>query len=273
MRWQLPQPIAIKLNRAFAKAFGLDLREAERPVEQYSSIEELFTRRLKPGVRPIAEPICSPADGYLARSEPTVASDQAIQAKGFTYSLTELVLGPTVATKPLPKFAWYQTIYLAPHNYHRVHAPFSGRVTAIRYIPGELWPVNVPFVLRIPRLFCRNERLIFDFALDHGGQASVVMVGALNVGRMVTPLLPYLVTNALSRQLGATAMTHCFNDSEALAVAIGDEIGTFMLGSTVIIAYDQAALAGNQLVQTTQNQPILMGQSLLSDLWHREVTV
>jgi phosphatidylserine decarboxylase len=259
VRMRLPQPVSTWVNRAFASAFRLDMSEAEHGLGHYATIEDVFTRTLKPGARPVAPPVCSPADGILARSLP--ADDgTAVQAKGLTYSLAELVFGDTPRPADPPELAWYQTVYLAPHNYHRVHAPFSGTVDALRYLPGDLWPVNVPFVMRIPRLFCRNERLVFDFALVTGGRAYVVMVGALNVGRMVTPLLPDLVTNATARQSGASASTHRFPTPRP--VSIGDELGTFMLGSTVIIAYDKAALAGFTLAQATESRPILMGQSL-----------
>lgn len=260
IRW--PSPVQSWLNRTFAQMFGIKVDEAEHPITSYKSLEDVFTRRLKPSLRPINGPVCSPADGFFARSALSDAGT-AIQAKGLTFALQDIVFGETHDGDgaAAPDFAWSQTIYLAPHNYHRVHAPFSGDLTAIRYLPGQLWPVNVPFVMRIPRLFARNERLVFDFALPNGGKAFVVMVGAMNVGRMETPFLTDFATNALSRQLGAQPETHRF--PSPLAVAIGDELGTFLLGSTVVIAYDRQAVAGLKLVEASANQPILMGQSFV----------
>ena len=258
VRLRLPPPLRGVLCRGFAGAFKLNMAEAALPLSAYRTIEEVFTRPLKPGLRPLCGVVASPADGYLARSAPAEAG-KAVQAKGLDYDLGELVTGSADAGRALD-LAWYQTIYLAPHNYHRVHAPFTGTVTAIRHLPGELWPVNVPFVSRIPRLFARNERLVFDFTLAAGGRAYVVMVGAFNVGRMVTPLAPGLVTNRLRRQVA------CAPREATLApprpVAQGEEIGTFMLGSTVVIAYDRQALAAIRLVQAGDTRPILMGQSL-----------
>lgn len=138
----------------------------------------------------------------------------------------------------------------------------TGRLTALRYLPGELWPVNIPFVSRIPRLFNRNERLVFDFELDGGGRVFAVMVGAFNVGRITTPFEPHLITNSLDRQLGARPVTHRF--PEPVPVTIGDEIGTFMLGSTVILVFDRQAASRFELVRGSENRPILMGQSLLA---------
>ena len=261
VRLRLPGALGQALVRRFAGAFKLDLSEAEHPIAAYATIEDLFTRALKPGARAPVGPVGSPADGMLARSA-ACENGTALQCKGFEYSLKELVFGPTEdPERDALELGWQQTVYLAPHNYHRVHAPFSGKVTAIRYLPGELWPVNVPFVLRIPRLFARNERLVFDVEPEFGGRAFVVMVGALNVGRMVTPLLPGFVTNAAARQTGsARAVVQRF--SPAKAVAIGDELGTFMLGSTVVVVYDKTALERIKLVPNEENRPILMGQPL-----------
>lgn len=259
-RLELPSPLSGWMVGAFARTFGLNMAEAEHPLSHYKSVEDLFTRKLRDGLRPIAAPLASPADGYLARSAPT-QDGMAIQAKGIDYSVEELVYGEGVkAPRPMDP-AWFQTIYLAPHNYHRVHSPFSGTVTAVRYVPGQLWPVNLPFVLRIPRLFARNERLVFDFDLEGGGRAWAVMVGAFNVGRMTTPLDPELVTNAAGRQLGAEIV----EKSVDLKVHRGDELGTFMLGSTVVLVFDQkaiATLAPHRVFQAEGNEPILMGQPL-----------
>ncbi len=255
-----PKPMAQWLCRRFAALFKLNLAEAEFSIEAYASVEDLFTRRLKPGLRKISGAVCSPADGFLARSAPA-SRGTAIQAKGLDYDLGEFVFGAK-DIDPAFEPAWYQTVYLAPHNYHRVHSPFAGRLTVLRYLPGQLWPVNVPFVRRIPRLFARNERLSFEFRLVGGGRAFAVMVGAFNVGRMSTPLAPDLVTNALGRQLGMAPVVHRF--AAIKNVAQGDDLGTFLLGSTVILVYDRAALDGLAipLVQAEGNAPILMGQTL-----------
>lgn len=267
VRVKLPTPLARYTIKAFAHGFRIDMTEAEYPIEEYSSIEELFTRRLKADARPLEGPLVAPADGYLAVSAPCDKPDRAVQAKGIFYSLYELTHGrprnPKASEAAGPDFAWYQTVYLAPHNYHRVHAPCAGRVRMIRYLPGELWPVNVPFVLRIPRLFCRNERLVFECDLASGGRAWIVMVGALNVGRMVTPLVPDLVTNALSRQTAPTP----FETPLDLDLPLGSEVGTFMLGSTVIVVYDAKALAGlggpEKILRANDHKPVKMGQTLL----------
>ena len=258
-----PKPIGRWFRHAFASVFRLDMSEAEKPLDDYDTVEDVFTRKLKPGARVVSAPFCSPADGYLARSEP-LRDDAAVQAKGIDFKLSDLVLGETAVSDALGRsldLAWFVTVYLAPHNYHRVHSPVAGQLEAIRYLPGELWPVNRVFVQRIPRLFNSNERLVFDIAIEGGGRLYLTMVGALNVGRMTSPFLPQEATNGLERQFSARPKTHRF--ANPLPLAAGTELGTFMLGSTVVLALDKAALARFPLVQTTENQPILMGQSLL----------
>jgi phosphatidylserine decarboxylase len=259
VRLRFPAPIARLLCRSFADAFRLDMSEAEKPLHDYATIEEVFTRRLKPGARQIATPLCSPADGFLARSGPLADGRTAIQAKGHDYSVHELVGGALDPSLADVDFAWFTTIYLAPHNYHRVHSPWAGRLTKIRSIPGDLWPVNKPFVARIPRLFARNERMVFDFELDGGGRAYAVMVGALNVGRIHTAFAPHLTTNTLHRVTSGGAAVEATIDRP---VAAGDELGMFMLGSTVVLVLDRRATERLQPVAGDGNRPILMGASL-----------
>jgi phosphatidylserine decarboxylase len=246
------------LKAVFLNIYELNLAEAELPAAQYPTLEALFTRALKPGARRVTGPLCSPADGYLARSE-AVRAGRAVQAKGLDYDLAAFIFGSDPAPAGFSP-VWFQTVYLAPHNYHRVHAPVTGDCTAVRYIPGQLWPVNQPAVNGVPRLFARNERLAFDFTLPGGGRVWAVMVGALNVGRMVTPLLPDLVTNGAGRQVSWRQTEHRLSPPRRLNA--GDEIGTFMLGSTVIMVFDQAAMAALKPVATADHQPILMGQPL-----------
>lgn len=261
VRTPLPTFLAKPLNRAFVSAFKINMAEAERPLGEYRTIEDIFTRKLQPGSRAVAHGFVSPADGILERSEAANAEGHAVQAKGHTYSLKELVFGSQSKADGAIEFspAWFTTVYLAPHNYHRVHTPCAAVATALRYIPGRLWPVNRPAVRAIPRLFCRNERLVFDLEIPGGGRVWAVMVGALNVGRMVTPILPQFVSNSTSRQFGANEIVEMAVNHR---LGVGDELGTFMLGSTVIVVFDKKAmeLLKPQLVEAPMS--VKMGQSL-----------
>lgn len=257
VRISWPGPLKTLVVKWFASVFKIDLGEAELPVADYNTIEDLFTRRLKPGARQItASKIVSPSDGFLARSLP-IHKGMAIQAKGIDYSVDEFISG--TKTESGVDWAWFQTVYLAPHNYHRVHAPFSGKLMGIRHIPGQLWPVNVPFVLRIFKLFSRNERLVFEFELSEG-RAWVTMVGAFNVGRMETPFWRGFVSNSFERQFGAEIAVNTFK--EPIEVQAGDELGTFLLGSTVVITYDKASFSKVAFKEYYGDRPVRMGESL-----------
>ena len=184
---EAPSPIGSFLNKAFVFLFSINMKEAEKDISEYKTIQDIFTRKLKDGEREIESVLVSPADGTLSQSA-LATNDTALQAKGLTYSLKTMVYGENNLGKS--NLAAYSTVYLAPHNYHRVHAPVSGLLKAMRYIPGELWPVNQPFVKWFPNIFVRNERLIFDIETSSGAMVHVVMVGALNVGKIYSDFIP-----------------------------------------------------------------------------------
>lgn len=264
VRIRFPKPIQNFLNSAFVKLFGINIKEAEKSLDLYETIEEVFTRKIQPDARTMQGTIVSPSDGTLCVSLPT-ERDRAIQAKGLSYSLEELVFGMQGCGNHSFEPGWYTTVYLAPHNYHRVHTPISGKLKSIRYIPGELWPVNLPFVKNLPYLFTRNERLVFEILHESGGSVYIVMVGALNVGRIESLHFPELTTNSFSRQFGASHMYKEFQVQDGNALNVGDELGVFMLGSTAICVFDKKVLADNNFekVDFTERK-VTLGDSLLN---------
>jgi len=161
-RVNAPRPVMRAVIRTFARKYGVDATEAERAIEDYPSFTEFFTRRLKPGARPIAPgellPV-SPVDGTVGEIG-DIVSGRLLQAKGKHYTLSELLDGPQAA-EDAQQFAGgsFLTIYLAPYNYHRIHAPLGGQITGYINVPGTLWPVNAVGVRNVDRLFCVNERL------------------------------------------------------------------------------------------------------------------
>lgn len=220
--------------KAFVRLFHIDAEEMRGRLEACRSFEDVFTRRLKKKLRPISGPLCVPCDGYLMQSERT--DGLVIPAKGVDYSSKDLIFGDFPGDSSFCPW-WVSTIYLAPHNYHRVHIPATGTLVAVRYLPGDLWPVNPRFVSRIPKLFCRNERLSFEFRFAEGGRGYLIMVGALNVGRMKSSFVPEWVTNSASRQFKGRARTIQVDS----LVKRGAELGVFMLGSTVVMLFDRQA--------------------------------
>ncbi len=256
-RIQFPDPINRWLCSSFVSIFGIDMSEAELPLTSYKSIEEVFTRKLKDGLRPSAPLLASPADGSLSVSA-AANNQKAVQVKGLSYDLNELISKPSDSQKE--NLSWYTTVYLAPHNYHRVHSPVSGELIQMTYVPGSLWPVNKLFVRFMPRLFNRNERLIFEIRLDNGGTVYTVMVGALNVGRIVSPFWPNFSTNAELLKLESAARLSLEN---AAAIKIGDELGTFMLGSTVVLVFNDKALEKFPAMRDDYPREIKVGEDLI----------
>jgi phosphatidylserine decarboxylase len=216
----------VPLTRWFAKAYGVDMTEAANAdLDSYATFNDFFTRELKAGARPIAagsSTAISPADGVLTEHGP-IEGGHLYQAKGSAYTLTEL-LGDTGAAVDALEGGRYFTIYLAPHNYHRVHSPLDARLTRTRYIPGARFSVSRATAAAIPRLFCRNERVVCWFETDLGPMI-VVLVGALNVSSISTFAHGEIVSGAARHWL----------EQPAGPVARGAEIGRFNMGSTVVV--------------------------------------
>lgn len=253
VRLRLPGPLMRPVLRYFVRRASIDMTEAQEPLAHYRTIEEVFTRRLRPGARPISGAVSAPSDGMLTLSQ-DVDGGCLLQAKGLTYSVNELLTGCS-SRSPRDEPSRALTIYLSPRDYHRVHAPLAGRVTDITYLPGDLWPVNNTFVSLVPRLFVRNERLVLRMELNGGGAVYVVMVGALNVGRMATPFMPDFVTNS-SRWSKPSSITL------DAPVEQGDELGMFMLGSTVVMVFNREAAA--RFAFTTTERRLRAGEAIAS---------
>lgn len=261
-RCQFPDFLKPFIHTLFVRATGIDMTEAQKPLDEYKTIEDIFTRALKPGFRPVQADVCSPADGQMIWSKAVNSESEALQVKGKTLSLHQLVFGAD-STETVLNPGWYTTIYLAPHNYHRVHSPFSGIINSIRHIPGKLWPVNSRFTALVPDLFIENERLVFEISVENKpGKAWLVMVGALNVGRITTPFWHNFISNNWVSDKNRR-QKECRQISLSAPVQAGDEIGTFMLGSTVIIVYDKALSDILKLSEVQKPSAIRVGQSLL----------
>ena len=256
VRLRLPEILAKRTNEAFVRFFSIDMNEAEKPLEQYKTIEDVFTRKLKAGLRTAEETLySSPCDGVLTTNEEIQNQEQAFEIKNISYSVPTLV-----QERPLSP-SWISVFYLAPHNYHRVHAPFSGKVHWIKHIPGYLWPVNPSFLKYLPTLFNKNERLVFKVEVSQNSFAYIIMVGAFNVGRMTTPLAKELITNNSHAAKGFKTIAL----NPPTEIKKGDEIGTFMLGSTVILVFDKNALdfLGASPTKTPVGEAVKVGQSIL----------
>lgn len=239
----IPRPMRRPVLVAFAKATGADPDEAERPPEEYATLDAFFVRRLRRGARPWrADPsgAGSPVDGVVGQVG-KVSRGRLVQAKGLDYTAAEL-LGDAQLAERLDGGP-FVTLYLAPRHYHRVHAPCRGRLVAARHVPGNLLPVNAPAVASVPGLFARNERLVCD--LDGtSGDVAVVAVGATNVGRIESVFDPGWngpgggVTNRrrVTNRRGRAVESRRYDPP--LELEAGDELMAFHLGSSVVVLFE-----------------------------------
>jgi len=227
---RLPKIIQRTLLRHFVRHYKVDLSEAEKPLEEYNSFQEFFTRRLLPGLRTQDEmvpgAINCPVDGRLIALG-QIHSGTLIQAKGLPYRLEELL-------KHIPKperfeGGHYLTLYLSPKDYHRIHVPIEGKVQAISKVEGELWPVNDASTAHVNRLYERNRRAVWlaeGKGQDEGLLVACVLIGATHVGGCVLDE-HWLEGRKLSKDGGLSV-------SDILC-SPGDDLGLFQFGSTVIM--------------------------------------
>ncbi|MCA9542729.1 MAG: phosphatidylserine decarboxylase [Myxococcales bacterium] len=248
---RLPEPVAGATVKGFARLYGIDVDEAEEPLTAYPSIGAFFTRRLKPGARPIDRRpgyAVSPADGHILNSGRLV-DGALIQAKGRDFRVADLLRDEALGAR-FAGGSWV-TVYLSPKDYHRVHHPVEGAITQARYMPGHLWPVNRLGVEYVDDLFCVNERLA-TFVEGPLGLTCTIMVGATSVGKITTAYDADLQTNQ-----GLPAADKDYG--EGLRVARGDELGTFHLGSTAIVLFANPTV---EVLALPEGSAVRMGEPI-----------
>ncbi|MEE8119394.1 MAG: archaetidylserine decarboxylase [Gammaproteobacteria bacterium] len=224
--------IAIRL---FVKIFKVKLEESERkhPTD-YESFNDFFTRSLSPGARPVDASrgsVASPVDGTISQVG-AIKDGQVFQAKGHTYSVSTLLGGEDELASTFHNGS-FVTIYLAPHNYHRIHAPLDMQLRSMLYVPGRLFSVNSATVHTVPNLFARNERVAGFFSAD-AGNVAIVLVGALFVGSIET----IWAGEITPPQRSCTRHVY-YNEDASFLFAKGSELGRFNMGSTVILLFQE----------------------------------
>ena len=218
------------LIRGFLKLYEIRLDEVRgRVPDDFATFNDFFIRELKQGSRPVdpdPRAIVSPADGTLSQAG-AVHGNRILQAKGIDYTLEDLLAADIDLARRFDGGA-FATIYLAPYNYHRVHAPVDGELVRAHYVPGDLFSVNSSTADHVPGLFSRNERLNLHFRTAFGPLV-VVLVGALNVGSISTPWSGEI------RPRKAGVVETIDLSAASRDVSKGDLLGWFNMGSTVIL--------------------------------------
>ena len=225
--------------RWFVGRYGVNMAEAANPdIASYPSFNEFFTRPLKAGARPLAEAdfLC-PVDGAISQFG-AIERDQIFQAKGHSYSTTALIGGDRQLAEQFENGS-FATLYLSPRDYHRIHMPCAGRLTRMIYVPGALFSVNPTTARGVPGLFARNERVVCVFESGFGPFV-LTLVGATIVGSMAT-----VWHGVVNPPRPGVVREWRYDDSTSVDLKKGDEMGRFLLGSTVVMLFPKDTLAFN----------------------------
>ncbi len=242
--------------------YGVNMAEAlEESIDNYASFNDFFTRALKPEARPLTagdHAVACPADGVVSQIG-AVTDGSLLQAKGKQFTVTALLGGSSERAEPFNDGV-FSTIYLSPKDYHRMHMPLTGTLREMVHIPGRLFSVNAATANAVPGLFARNERVVAIFDTEAGPMA-LVLVGAIFVSSIETVWHGVVTPPTIGK-----VRSWSYQDN-APTLNIGDEMGRFNMGSTVIVLFGkdnvqwQPELAAGQAVKLGE----LMGRCVQSD--------
>ena len=228
------------LTRQIIQRYGVNMNEAITPdLNSFKSFNEFFTRKLKPELRPLTAErgaIASPADGAVSQAGKITHGD-IFQAKGKSFTVTDLLGGDAERAEKFND-GEFTTIYLSPKDYHRLHMPLTGTLREIVHIPGRLFSVNTATTEAVPRLFARNERVVAIFDTEIG-QMALVLVGAIFVSSIETVWHGVVTPPSIK-----TVRTWKY-ETDAPTLKIGEEMGRFNMGSTIIVLFEKDKMNWN----------------------------
>ncbi len=249
--------------RRFVAKYGVDMDEAlESDIAHYKSFNDFFTRALKPGARPLAQAdLISPVDGAISQFGP-IEGDQIFQAKGHSYTTTALVGGDATLAAQF-EHGSFATLYLSPKDYHRIHMPCDGELVRMIYVPGDLFSVNPTTARGVPGLFARNERVVCVFESARGPFV-LVLVGATIVGSMATVWHGVINPPRQGELREWRYGSQKSGSAPGVALKKGEEMGRFLLGSTVVTLFPKRPLAFNPA--WTPTRPIRLGEAMANFL-------
>ena len=230
--------LTTRLIKWFVRRYGVNMSEAANPdLASYASFNDFFTRALKDGARPLAsaELIC-PVDGAISQFG-AIKGNQIFQAKGHDYSSTALVGGDVSLAAQFDDGS-FATLYLSPKDYHRIHMPCDGRLLRMIHVPGQLFSVNPTTARGVPGLFARNERVVCVFESARGPFV-LALVGATIVGSMAT------VWHGVVNPPRSSELREWLYDEQPVLLRQGQEMGRFLLGSTVVLLFSKGLLQFN----------------------------
>jgi len=243
-----------RLIRWFVRRYDVDMTEAaNEDVGSYKSFNEFFTRPLRAGVRPLADAaFLSPVDGAISQFG-AIDDHHILQAKGHRFTAAEL-LGGDKALADRFRHGSFANLYLSPKDYHRLHMPCDGVLLRMIYVPGSLYSVNPVTARGVPKLFARNERVVCLFASPDHGQFVMVLVGATIVGSMAT------VWHGVVNPKRTGEITEWSYVDQDITLKKGDEMGRFLLGSTVVMLFERDRILFNESWEP--ERPVQLGERM-----------
>ena len=245
--------VTTAIIRSFVRRYGVNMDEAAEPdIGAYATFNAFFTRALKPGARPLAQAgLVCPVDGAVSQSG-AIDGDQIFQAKGHRYSTRALVGGDAELASQFQN-GTFATIYLSPRDYHRIHMPHAGELRRMIHVPGELYSVNPQTAEGVPGLFARNERVVCVFQTPQGRPFVLVLVGATIVGSMATSW-----HGVVNPPRPGQVRDWRYEPGQHV-LAQGQEMGRFLLGSTVVMLWPADAV---RLTDWQPAQAVRLGQAM-----------
>jgi phosphatidylserine decarboxylase len=243
-----------RLIHWFVGKYGVDMNEAHDPdVLSYKSFNDFFTRPLRAGARPLAAAdfVC-PVDGAISQFG-AIDDHHILQAKGHRFTTTELLGGDAELAAQF-RHGSFANLYLSPKDYHRIHMPCDGVLTRMVYVPGTLFSVNPVTARGVPNLFARNERVVCMFASPEFGPFAMVLVGATIVGSMAT------VWHGVVNPKRTNQVSEWTYADQPVTLAKGEEMGRFLLGSTIVMLFPRDTIAFNPA--WAPERPVRLGEAM-----------
>lgn len=242
----------------FVRKYQVNMEEAVNgDLTSYVSFNQFFTRPLKSGARVLADNafVC-PVDGCISQFG-QVVQGQIFQAKGHQYSAQALVGGDATLAARFDQGS-FACLYLSPKDYHRIHMPCDGTLLHMTYVPGDLFSVNPLTAANVPGLFARNERVVCTFNSAQHGQFVMVLVGATIVGSMAT-VWHDAKDRIINPPRPGKVVKWDYSDRN-IHLKQGEEMGRFLLGSTVVVLFEKDMLTFN--TGWHPGKPIRLGEAM-----------
>ncbi len=247
-----PKPIQKVINHGYVKLMGLDMSDFKNP-SAYPTLNKLFTRSIQNNPREITTDtniMIAPTDS-LVSDFGEITEGKAYQIKGMSYDIKELFGAYHQKAVSDVEDGVFANFYLSPKDYHRYHAPQTLKITSLTHIPGKLYPVNFPLLRNKKNLFIENERVIIEGKDQNNKTFVMVLVGALNVGKMVVTFEESINTNSNIRE----PQHHTY---ENLTLEKGALFGWFEMGSTILLFAEKGAY----IPKLTINQKVKFSEEI-----------